>query len=132
MKKAAKKEKGGETMKEAVNKETKMVTRTTTKVVKRRYVKQVSVQKTVEVEGKKLRCYASGQNQVESGLCIATFLDGTPCNEPVFHEFVPYCALHMEHGDPSLQVTRHPNRKLGKMLIAKRDLPARYYMGLFG
>eukprot|EP00397_Hematodinium_sp_SG-2012_P010267 GEMP01010376.1.p1 GENE.GEMP01010376.1~~GEMP01010376.1.p1 ORF type:complete len:428 (+),score=64.22 GEMP01010376.1:351-1634(+) len=74
--------------------------------------------------------YKSGQNLTASGLCLATFLNGTPCCSPAFNAYVPYCKKHMDNGDPSIKVVKHP--KFGKMLVAVRDLPGKYYMALYG
>lgn len=76
------------------------------------------------------RRYASGQNSMSSPACIATHTNGTRCMAPKASPNVPYCATCMKKGDPSLGVVKHP--RFGKMLVANRDLPDKYYMGLFG
>ncbi len=70
------------------------------------------------------RKYASGQNSMNSALCVATYTNGKPCMKPKAHLNVPYCESCMKTGDPSLGVVKHP--RFGKMLVARRDLPAKY------
>lgn len=91
-----------------------------------------SVKKTnsKDSDAKKRKLYKSGQNLMGSDYCIATFLTGESCNATRICAQVPYCKKHMDNGDPSLKVVKHP--KYGKTLVAARDLPARYHMGLYG
>jgi len=79
---------------------------------------------------KPAQVYQSGQHTISTGLCLATFLDGKPCPGVRANPYVPYCQKHIDQGDPSLKVVKHP--KYGKMLVAARNLPSNYHMGLYG
>lgn len=72
----------------------------------------------------------SGQPSVNSGLCIATYLNGKPCLKVCGAPGVPYCKPCMKTGDPSLKVAKHPIA--GKILVAGRDLPKGYRLALWG
>ena len=52
--------------------------------------------------------YGSGQNSMNSDLCMATMLNGSPCMEKKAAKNVPYCAKCWDSGDPSLAVVKHP------------------------
>jgi hypothetical protein len=44
-------------------------------------------------------------------LCISTNPDGTSCDEPQYHKFIPYCKKCVENGDPSLEKVDHPRKE---------------------
>ena len=80
------------------------------------------------------------QNSYDSGLCLATLEDGAPCacqatgrvppgdaSFPGETSSVPYCARHMAKGDDAVKAVKHPTKpNLGRILVAKRDLPKGY------
>ncbi|CAD7951584.1 unnamed protein product [Amoebophrya sp. A120] len=74
--------------------------------------------------------YKSGQNSWASGLCIGTYLDGTPCMDKRHAKYLAYCKKCCDKGDPSLSAIPHP--KFGKQLVCNRDLPKDYVMALWG
>ena len=77
------------------------------------------------------RDLASGQHSFRpGGGCISTLMSGAPCKGPRVVEQIPYCTKCMHSGDPSLRVTKHP--KFGKILVARRQLPAGYIIAWWG
>jgi len=72
----------------------------------------------------------AGQHFLSSGLCIATDLTCKPCASAVGAAGVPYCKRHMNIGDPSFKVVKHP--LAGKILVAARTLPKGYRIALWG
>lgn len=66
--------------------------------------------------------------------CWATRLDGTPCECKVPKDSnIPFCEHHLKHGDDALIVMDHPeNHAVGKILIARFDLPKGYKMVYWG
>jgi hypothetical protein len=67
--------------------------------------------------------------------CWATDLKtGEPCPCMVPKDSnIPYCPHHLVHGDDALVVIDHPtNKGVGKILIARQDLPRGYKMVYWG
>ena len=67
--------------------------------------------------------------------CWATDLktgEPCPCKVPKDSN-IPYCPHHLVHGDDALVVIDHPtNKGVGKILIARQDLPRGYKMVYWG
>eukprot|EP00929_Paragymnodinium_shiwhaense_P120344 TRINITY_DN92284_c0_g1_i1.p1 TRINITY_DN92284_c0_g1~~TRINITY_DN92284_c0_g1_i1.p1 ORF type:complete len:246 (+),score=61.01 TRINITY_DN92284_c0_g1_i1:82-819(+) len=89
-------------------------------------VKQAVKQQVVT----KLPLSKTGQHLIKGSGCIATELDGRPCQLPRAESHIPYCKKCMKTGDPSLKVVKHP--KFGRCLIAMRPLKKGYYTAWWG
>jgi hypothetical protein len=72
----------------------------------------------------------SGQHPPKGNGCLSTSKAGHPCRHPRVSKLIPYCKQCMKCGDPSLKAVQHP--RFGKILIAIRNLPKRYYVGWWG
>ena len=45
---------------------------------------------------------------------------------------LPLCQKHLRQGDEAVKVVKHPNKAIGKILVAARDLPKGYRMVYWG
>merc|ERR1740123_1423055 len=70
---------------------------------------------------------------VSASGCWATTGDGKPCpSERHLPGKLPYCSRHIWRGDEAFRKVRHPDPRLGHVLVARFSLPARYYAVFWG